>query len=213
MVIFHIFIETFMPFNELIQALSQPPVAPPEKYTLGKPLFFVNYLDGTLPTEPAVACLQLIDGHLKAYAAMRDSVIRNDATHDNDHTWETGDAFEFFFQPRYREDYYEAHVTPEQIRLQLHLQDYRTFRGVPHEQKICDIGLSAKTQIFRDRNLWLAEMDIPCAAMGMAVEHVIGSKFVFSRYNYDFDGSKPAITSTQIFPKTAHFPPLWHVIA
>jgi hypothetical protein len=59
-----------MPFNELIQALSQPPVAPPAQYTLGTPLFFVNYLDGTTPAEPAVACLKLINGHLKAYAAM-----------------------------------------------------------------------------------------------------------------------------------------------
>ena len=202
-----------MPFDKLIQALSQPPVPPPTEYILGAPLSFVNYLDGTAPAEPATAMLTFANGHLKAYAAMRDSVIHNNATHDNDHTWETGDAFEFFFQPRYREDYYEAHVTPEKIRLQLHIQDYRTFRGVAHEQKICDIGLTAKTQIFRDSNLWLAEMDIPYATMGMAAEHLIGSRFVFSRYNYMFDGSKPAITSTQIFPKTAHFPPLWHVIA
>ena len=169
MIHFHILIFLLMPFNELIQALSQPPVAPPTEYILGTPLFFVNYLDGTAPAEPAAAMLTFADGHLKAYAAMCDSVIRNDATHDNGHTWETGDAFEFFFQPKYREDYYEAHVTPEQIRLQLHIQDYRTFRGVAHEQKICDIGLSVKTQIFHDRNLWLAEMDIPCAAMGRPI--------------------------------------------
>ncbi len=203
-----------MPYEKLIQLLESDEVpAPPTTYSLGTPLAFFGYLDGHVPAERGAASLNIANGYLIANGAFRDSNIKNNATKDNQETWTTGDVFEFFFQPHGREDYYEAHGTPEGIKLQLHIQDYRTFRQIPFEQKICDVGTTVENQIFREQNLWLVQIKIPLVRLGLGMPGVPGSRFAFVRWNYPHDeANKPVTTATQIFPKTAHFPPKWHRI-
>ena len=56
-----------------------------------------------------------------ANALFHDSDIFNTAKVNNERTWTTGDVCEFFIQPAGQDDYFEFHVTPEGITLQLHL--------------------------------------------------------------------------------------------
>lgn len=196
---------------DFINAGNYP--APPSQYKLGQPLAFYGFRDGSQPAEPGAAMLCVEDNFLKAYGAFFDSDIYNNASEDNAETWLSGDVFEIFFQVKNREDYYEAHTTPEMVRLQLHIQDYRTFRGIPHEEKLEDFKIEVKTRVFHDQNRWLAEIKIPFNTIGLNESLLNGSKFVFARYNYTRGEGSPVISSSMIFPATAHYPPLWHVIS
>ncbi len=196
---------------DFIEAGNYP--APSSQYTLGQPLALCAIRDGSRLAEPGAAMLCVEGNYLKAYCVFYDSDIFNTAREDNAETWLSGDVFELFFQIKDHEDYYEAHTTPEMIRLQLHIQDYRTFRGVPFTEKICDFKLEVKTQIRRNENRWLAEMKIPFAAIGLDESAINGSKFVFARYNYTHGQESPVVSSSMVFSTTAHFPPHWHVIS
>lgn len=116
------------------------------------------------------------------------------------------------FQIRGHEDYYEFHSTPEGYRLQLHIQDYRTIRSVPHEQKICEAGLQVWNRIDPERHLWESEPRIPFSGIGMHHGELTGSRFVIVRQNHTHGKPAPEITATRSFPVTAHTPYLWHTI-
>ncbi|MDD3155237.1 MAG: hypothetical protein PHS41_10245 [Victivallaceae bacterium] len=200
-------------FDDLIARLDAEDLRPaPTVYHLGEVLDLRGYRSGANPHERGAAKLTLDGNMLHTYGAFRDSDIYNRATSDNAHTWETGDAFEFFFQASGHEDYYEVHTTPEMIRLQLHIASHINFRLVPFEQKLVDIKLKVRTRIFREKNLWLGEHMIDLKELHC--ETPVGARFCFARYNYSHtDEAHPEITSSFLCPGvTVHDPPAWHVI-
>ena len=183
---------------------------PPEEYSSGGVLAFRGFVDGSRPEEPGAGGLWVEDSHLVARAAFIDRDLYNDAREDNAETWLLGDVFELMFQIRGREDYYEFHSTPDGIRLQLHIPDCLTFRDIPHEEKICDAGLQVRNRIDRAGNLWESELRVPFAGIGLTEETLYGSRFVLVRQNHTHGRPAPEITATRVFPKTAHWPSLWH---
>lgn len=185
-------------------------VKAPIEARLGQCLSYWDYKEGTVPRERGVAQLVVENGNLVAYGAFEDHDIHNNATEDNQETWELGDVFELFFQVHGHTDYYEAHTTPEGIRLQLHIQSWQTMRQESWESKLTDIGLKVKNEIRREENLWLARLELPFAEMELTEDLLNGSRFVFAHYSYTRGKEKPEITSTQVFPSTCHFVPQWH---
>jgi len=198
----------FEKLEPFLKTGSFPP--PPVSCQSKEALSFYGFTDGTQPEEPGAALLYAADDCLVTCGVLSDRDLYNDARRDNDTTWLLGDTFELLFQIRGHEDYYEFHSTPEGYRLQLHIQDYRTFRSVPHEEKICDAGLMVRNEIERDRNLWKSELRIPFCGIGLTPDLLKGSRFAIVRQNYTHGRKNPEITSTQVFPRTAHTPYLWH---
>lgn len=202
-----------MSFADVEHALLHGCPAPgSSSVKLGQCLPYAHYLTGETPRERGVAQLTVQDDRLVAYGAFVDHDIHNDARHDNDFTWQTGDVFELFFQVRGHEDYYEAHATPEGYRLQLHIQSWQTIREETWESKATDFGTSTTSIVRRQDNLWLASIDIPFARIQLTPELLPGSKFVFAHYSYTTGEEAPEITSTAAFPQTCHYTPLWHVL-
>lgn len=160
------------------------------------------------PREPGVATLISTDTSFCACALLQDAFPFNPATQDNQRLWLLGDVFELFLQLPGQEDYYEFHSTPEGCRLQLHIPDCRTFRTIPHEQKICDAGLTVKNRIDRLRKLWYCELRVPFEGLGLekCPESV---RFAFVRYNLQPETAVPEITTYPFFPVTVHAPSLW----
>lgn len=172
-----------------------------------------DYRTGAVPKERGVGAMEIAGGEVRAYAVFEDSDIFNTAAADNEKTWVTGDAMEFFFQTRGREDYLELHVTPEEKRLMLHISDYRTHREIPFEEKTFSGPVRVRTRILRERKLWCAEIAFPFELAGLTPERVSGSRFAICRYNYTRPEPEPEITSTRLLPDTGfHYPPGWHVI-
>lgn len=172
-----------------------------------------DYRTGAVPKERGVGAMEIAGNEVRACAVFEDSDIFNRATADNEETWVTGDAMEFFFQTRGREDYLELHVTPEEKRLMLHIPDYRTHREIPFEEKTFQGLVRVRTRILREEKLWCAEIVFPFELAGLTSQTVSGSRFAICRYNYTRPDPEPEITSTRLLPDTGfHYPPGWHVI-
>ena len=154
------------------------------------------------PDERGAACLTLDGDFIHAHGLFQAADPSNRALRDNQETWLLGDVFELFFRYPGYEDYYEFHSTPEGRRLQLHIQDHRTFRNIPHEQKICESGLTVKNRIDHEKQLWFSELIIPLD--GRSAD---GAHFAFARYSYT--NGVPEISAYPEFPETVHMPDLW----
>ncbi|WP_309714398.1 hypothetical protein [Armatimonas sp.] len=68
---------------------------------------------------PATAQLGWHNGCIWSLGTLTDADVFNDATADNQNTWEMGDVFEVFVRRFDSDAYTEAHVTPNGIRLHL----------------------------------------------------------------------------------------------
>lgn len=175
---------------------------------LAGPIVLRRYPDGGIPHEKCVALLGLDGDVIVLRTAAYDSAARNLASSDNVKTWELGDAVEMFLQPAGREDYYEFHVTPEGIRLQLRLQDYMTHRQVEFEDKIAELGLKVRSKV-ENGGVWISEMRVPLESLG--IDSTAGMRYAVCRYNYGLDGLEPELSCS--FPATEdlgfHNPPAW----
>lgn len=179
----------------------------------GEILSLRAFKDGGIPMERGIGTMVPESDAFHIYAAFEDSDIGNSATENNTKTWLTGDVLECFIQPNGSDDYYEFHVTPEGITLQLHLPPIERFRTIPFEQEICEAGLKACARKFPERNLWCGELVIPFRGIGLTPETVPGTRFAICRYNYNRQWSEPEISSTGFFPgETFHCPSQWHLI-
>lgn len=166
--------------------------------------------DGSAPNEPGKAQLICEDGNLILTADFIDSDIGNSATKNNEKTWKTGDVCEFFFQPAGREDYYEFHVTPNGITLQLHIPKVELLRVVPFEEQIFESGFKSEAKI--EDGHWTAKMIIPLSALGKNARFE-GSLFAVCRYNYNKGWDGPEQTSSTPLPTSFHSPGEWHRIS
>ena len=184
---------------------------PPENYTLGTPLALYHFTNGNIPEEHGAAILTAEENALHLYGLLHDRELFSKADRDNQKTWLLGDAFEIMFRRAGDEDYHEFHSTPDGIRLQLHILDYRTRPQIPYEDKICSCGLTVRNRRNSERDLWYSELIIPFDGIGLTPETVKGSTFVVIRQNHYYEKERE-ISATRVFPETAHFPPLWHKI-
>ena len=75
---------------------------------------------------PAFAQLAWHEGRVWALGTLTDVDVFNDATEDNQNTWELGDVFEVFVRRSDSDSYTEAHVTPNGVRLHLRFPDRAT---------------------------------------------------------------------------------------
>ena len=199
-------------FDRLEQFLQKgefPP--PPEYYTPGTPLVLYHFTAGNIPEEPGAALLVFEEDAIHLYGVMCDRENFSMADHDNQELWLLGDAFELFFRCSGREDYLEFQTAPNGIRLELHIQDYRTFRNVPFKDRICSCGLEVNNRYDAEKQLWYSEMRIPFSGMGLTRENIKGSSFTVIRQNH-FRDKEREITASCVFPETAHYPQLWHKI-
>ncbi len=138
-----------------------------------------------------------------------DSDIGNSAVKHNEKTWTTGDVCEFFFQPAGRKDYYEFHVTPNNITLQLHIPSVEQLRVLPFESKIFESNFKYNAKI--EKGHWTVRMEIPLSVLGDNAKFN-GSLFAVCRYNYNKKWEEPELSSSTPLPDGFHCPTLWHKI-
>ncbi|MDO5582420.1 MAG: hypothetical protein Q4G69_14955 [Planctomycetia bacterium] len=184
-------------------ANSNPPYKPGDTLKMYK-------RDGSAPVEPGTAQLICDGENLIITADFTDSDIGNSAVKNNEKTWTTGDVCEFFFQPVGREDYYEFHVTPNGITLQLHIPKLELLRVLPFEEKLFESGFKSEAKV--EKGHWTAKMIIPLSSLGKNVKFE-GSLFAVCRYNYNKNWDGPEQTSSTPLPTSFHSPSEWHKIS
>lgn len=178
-------------------------------YKPGNPLT-LNKKDGSVPKESGKAKLICDGKNLILTADFTDSDIGNSAVKNNEKTWKTGDVCEFFFQPAGREDYYEFHVTPNGITLQLHIPKVELLRIVPFEKQIFESNFKSEAKI--ENGHWTSKMIIPLSALGENAQFENG-RFAVCRYNYNKNWDEPEHTCTTPLPDGFHSPDKWHRIS
>ena len=81
-----------------------------------------------LPKENAVAYVGREESAITFYVRMEDSQIYTEARKDDDKMWSLGDTVEFFVKPGLdRDDYWELHVAPNDLIMDLHIADRDAF--------------------------------------------------------------------------------------
>jgi hypothetical protein len=139
---------------------------------------------------------------LLLFAELTDHDIFTRATAINQRMWELGDALEIFLKPAGAPGYYEYHVTPNNLHLQLAFPD----AGAVHDlrrngmEKYLLAGdvFHSQTWVQSELNRWLVYAEIPATALGSNLTTLAGQRwhFSFSRYDASRDGKSPVISST-----------------
>jgi hypothetical protein len=183
---------------------------PPEQAAI---LGFRILKDGTEPREKGGTVIWTHAGRLRVLAVFEDSDVHNSATEHNDRTWATGDVMELFFKPTAaRTDYFELHLTPESLTLQLHVPSVEGLTKTQFEKMFHQSQFVVKTEKFKTPEYkgWMGYMDIPFE--GILLDCGIdAATFTVCRYNYNDSWDAPDICSTTRFPKGGfHQPDYYH---
>lgn len=143
-------------FEKLYDSLKETPHAEqnPETVHSGEILRLRNHKTCQPCQEGGCAALTAEKDSFRIHALFHDSDIFNTAKVNNERTWTTGDVCEFFIQPAGQDDYFEFHVTPEGITLQLHLPPVSRMGSIPFEKQIFESGMTHRVQVRREENYW-----------------------------------------------------------
>ncbi len=117
---------------------------------------------------PATARLGWHDGRVWALGNLTDADVFNDATEDNQNTWEMGDVFEVFVRRSDSDAYTEAHVTPNGVRLHLKFPDRATIAlarsGQIDGERLKHDPTEIVAQAWRAENGWVGLLGVPVEA-------------------------------------------------
>ena len=159
--------------------------------------------------EPATVRAGWREGSLLVFAELSDADVFTRATRHNDRFWELGDTFEMFLQPPGTQTYFELHVTPNNLRLQLLFAKPPTALDVDPfaAALIHDQIFESHTWVEPEERRWCVFASVPVAAVGHGSGPVAPStwRFSFSRYDATHGREHPVISSS-----SAHTEPAFH---
>jgi hypothetical protein len=157
---------------------------------------------------PAFAQLAWHDGRVWALGTLTDADVFNDATQDNQNTWEMGDVFEVFVRRSDSDAYTEAHVTPNGVRLHLKFPDRATIAlargGQLDGETLKHDPSEIIAQAWRTDEGWVGLLGVP-------VDAKPGEKIRVSVCRYDAHrDAEPEVASTSSHAKCDfHRPDDW----
>ena len=105
---------------------------------------------------------------LLAFVELEDADIITRATAHNQRMWELGDVLEIFLSPENSASYVEFHITPNNLRLQLHFSDTATLRQAQAENRFDHLLLPdgvfhSRAWVQAEDKKWFAFAEIPTA--------------------------------------------------
>ena len=140
--------------------------------------------------QPGSIRLGWDQGKLWVLATLTDSSIFNSATQHNELMWRLGDTFEMFLKPKAQARYYEFHVTPQNLRMQLRLkseeyiQEARDWgRGLADKDFVSEPLFEHWTRKDETDGFWEVLACVPAASVVNTGSLGVGDqwRFLFSR--------------------------------
>jgi len=176
----------------------------PQKYRACEPLRLVQWWRGRehVPDEGGVSYVGYSPMSLSFYACLEDSDIYTQAQGDNERLWTLGDVVEFFVKPGSpREDYWEIHVSPNDLIMDLHIPSRDKFVGnvIPWEDVVtANSGSVKRVQVTTADDEWAVELCVPWTAFGHEAVPDPGTvwQFAVCRYNYSDNLKNLELSST-----------------
>ena len=165
-----------------------------------------SWLDADrMPAERALAYPFRTQEGLGFYVWMEDSCVFTEARRNNEKMWQLGDVVEFFVKPGVdRDDYWEIHVTPNDLIMDIHIPSREGVLGgsIPWEQVIAaQSGAHTTVVTNAERKSWAAGICIPWTAFGSPIPPPPGTLWQFAVCRYNSPGSlaeEPELSSTAL---------------
>ncbi len=130
-------------------------------------------------------------------AELLDDDIMTDARQHNDRLWDLGDVFEVFLRHTQRPDYYEFHVAPNGVTLDLHYPRFHAPRENGVERyMLARPHFTARVAAQPERGRWRVAMEIPVEALVPAELTRAESVWQFSFCRYDCGPNRPPMFSS-----------------
>jgi hypothetical protein len=157
--------------------------------------------------EPGLVYIGWKDSDLFVFAELTDADIFTSAKHPGDHLWRLGDTFEIFLGRPDQEAYYEFHVAPNNLKLQMHFRDGQTVEWVSRTQRFEDLMMKgdafvSQTWVKSEIKRWF----VLARVFGKLLEpngELAGARWSisFGRYDYSRGEEVPVISSTSLHTK------------
>ena len=151
------------------------------------------------------------NGNFCAFAELIDADIFTFARESQQRLWMLGDTFEIFLRAMDQEAYFEFHVAPNNLTLQMRFPGAYAAERVGRSQCFDEIiiqreGFSSKTWVKPENHRWFVFAQIAGGLIGQNAD-LSGSRWAFSfcRYDYTRGQNVPVISST-----SAHTRPDFH---
>lgn len=171
--------------------------------------------------QPGFVKIGTLEDHLMILAELEDRWICNPATQKNELAFLRGDTFEIFLKSYHREDYWELHVTPDNVSLQLHFprhiqvlsQESRS-RGESFEVESYLVWEAVfASQVSIQAGSWTVLAEIPLEVFGEKTSHIF-LQANFARYDYLPGYKKPILSATASLghPLTFHYQRGWSLL-
>ena len=145
--------------------------------------------------------------NLFVFAELTDADIFTSAKEPGDRLWRLGDTFEIFLGRPDQEAYYEFHVAPNNLKLELHFPNAHAAGSVGRTQRFEDLMMKggafvSETWVKPEMNRWF----VLARVSGKLVEprgELSGARWSFSFCRYDYTRGKevPVISSTSTYMK------------
>lgn len=179
----------------------------PVKYRASEPLQLMQWWKDAahVPAEGGVSYVGFSSDGLWFYVCLEDSSIYTQARNDNEKLWTLGDVAEFFVKPgETREDYWEIHVSPNGLIMDIHIPSRDKYiNGVISWEDVvaADSRSTKQVQVIPAENRWTMELCIPWAAFEFESVPAPGTvwQFAVCRYNYSGDLESLELSATAHF--------------
>jgi hypothetical protein len=142
------------------------------------------------------------DSDFFVFAELTDADIFTFAKEPGDRLWRLGDTFEIFLGRSDQEAYYEFHVAPNNLKLQLHFPDAQAAGWVGRTQRFEDLMMKgdafvSQTWVKPEMKRWFVLGRVPGKLLEPKGE-LAGARWSFSfcRYDYTRGEEVPVISST-----------------
>jgi hypothetical protein len=146
---------------------------------------------------PARVWLAVTESHFVVLADLEDRDITTTACQHNDPLWKTGDVFEIFARHADRPEYYEFHIAPNGVTLDLCYPRLYASRAEGVERYMVEPHFNAHVRCESGRNRWRVAVEIPAARLCPREWLTRPAEWRFSFCRYDCGpGRAPIVAST-----------------
>lgn len=152
--------------------------------------------------RPAAVVLAHHEGELVIYAELSDADIFNPIREHGAHAYAHGDVFEIFLRANGAPNYFEHHVTPDNITLQLSFPTPTTFaEKCTNDPKwslpfATQIPVRSQALVQPALELWRVLAIVPLAKITQDGSVPGDWRFSFCRYDHTHGRGKPVLSST-----------------
>ena len=180
----------------------------PAAYADAEPFsFFQNWVaPGHRPNEGGLAYAGTTETALCLYVWLEDRSIFTTATENNQTLFTLGDVAEFFIKPgESREDYWEIHVSPNDLLMDVHFPSRGAIRSgqVTWEQVVAaESGSRKRVATPPEEGYWVTELCVPWQAFGYDCPPEPDEIWQFSVSRYNYTGDLDHVEHSSVAPFT-----------